>query len=109
MDGVATFSNLSVNLVGSGYKLNATSGALPAALSNSFDATSGPPATLAFLVQPSNVVAGSVIAPAMSVTILDAGGNVVTNVIADITLSFYAPYDLDAARWDQIVADLKAA
>jgi hypothetical protein len=33
---VATFSNLSINLAGVGYRLDATSGALPAALSNAF-------------------------------------------------------------------------
>lgn len=40
--GVATFSNLSINLVGSGYTLTASSGSLTGATSGSFNVTHGP-------------------------------------------------------------------
>lgn len=44
-------------------------------------------ATLAFIVQPSNTVAGSPIAPAVQVEILDQYGNRVTSATNDVTLS----------------------
>src|SRR5206468_4935855 len=37
--GVATFTNLSINMIGSGYTLQATSGSLAAATSSAFDIT----------------------------------------------------------------------
>jgi hypothetical protein len=42
VNGVATFSNLSINLVGTGYTLAASSGSLAGATSSAFNVTHGP-------------------------------------------------------------------
>ena len=58
VNGVATFSNLSINKAGTGYTLTATSGALTSATSSAFNITPGAATKLAFGVQPSNTAAG---------------------------------------------------
>jgi Chitobiase/beta-hexosaminidase C-terminal domain len=74
-NGIAEFSNLTVSTVGS-YTLLATSSGLTPATSSSF--TVDAPAKLAFIVQPSNVLTGTAIAPAVQVAIQDANGKTVT-------------------------------
>ena len=74
--GVATFSNLAVNKVGTAYVLNATDGSLTGAASTPFNITVGAPATIAFALQPgtnANITAGSTIPLIAQVT--DSGGN----------------------------------
>ena len=85
--GVATFSGLSINNVGTGYTLAAAATSLMSATSNAF-AVVGPPTKLAFTVQPSNVAAGTSIAPAMKVSVEDANGNVVPTATNQITVAF---------------------
>ena len=86
-DGVATFSDLSINKAGSGYALKATSSGLTGATSTSFDVTAGAAAKLVFTVQPSNTAATSNIAPSLVVIVQDANGNTVTSSTAPITLA----------------------
>ncbi len=76
--GVATFSDLSINVAASGYTLTANGGGLQPATSPAFDIQVGNGNKLAFLVQPSNVVVGAPIAPAIEVAVQDAAGNTVT-------------------------------
>ncbi|HSD32083.1 MAG TPA: hypothetical protein VLB49_09255 [Gemmatimonadales bacterium] len=76
--GVATFSTLSIDSAGTGYRLSATATGLTGATSSTFNITVGAAAKLAFLVQPSDAAAGSPITPAVKVEILDAGGNLTT-------------------------------
>jgi pseudomonalisin len=74
--GVATFSNLTVNKVGTGYLLNATDGTLTAAASTSFNITAGTATSLTFTTQPaasSNVAAGATIQ--LTVHVQDANAN----------------------------------
>src|SRR6059058_2171156 len=80
VNGVATFSTLSLNLAGTGYTLTATATGLTRATSTAFNisVTVGPAAKLAFTVQPSNAVGGAAITPAVQVAIQDAQGNIVT-------------------------------
>jgi hypothetical protein len=85
--GIATFSNLSVDLVGTGYTLTATSGALTQAVSTGFNITPGTATQLVFTQQPSNGTAGTPIAPAVTVTARDAAGNVATGFVAAVTLT----------------------
>ena len=81
-NGVATFSNLSINKLGTGYTLRANGGGF-AATSAAFNVTAGPPAQLAFTVEPpASVSAGASIAPPVQVSVEDALGNVVTSVPA---------------------------
>ena len=87
VNGVATFSTLWMNLVGTGYTLSASSPGLTDAISGPFSITFGLPAQLAFQTQPSNSVAGVPIAPAMTVQVLDAYGNLVTNATNPITMA----------------------
>ena len=85
--GVATFSNLSLDKAGAGYTLVATSGALTSSTSASFDVSSGGASGVAFTVQPSNVVAGVAISPAVTITIEDATGNIVPGATDNVTLA----------------------
>ena len=86
--GVASFGDLSVDKVGTGYTLTASSGGLTGATSVSFDVNPGAATQLAFTVQPSTATAGATIAPALQVTVEDAFGNPVTTSTAGITLDF---------------------
>ncbi len=85
--GIATFSNLSIDKVGTGYTLRATSGALTAATSTAFNITPSTATQLVFTVQPSNTVAGATITPAVRVTARDAQGNTVPDFTGSITVA----------------------
>jgi hypothetical protein len=85
--GVATFSNLSINKVGTGYTLAASATGLTGATSNTFNVLVGAAAKLAFTVQPSNVTAGSSIAPAVTVSVEDGQGNVVTTATNSVSIA----------------------
>lgn len=87
-NGVASFTNLRINKAGSAYTLSATAPNLTAATSSSFAVAVGPARNLAFTVQPVPTTAGATIAPAVTVAVLDAGGNIVTTASNNITLTF---------------------
>ena len=89
--GVATFSNLSLNAVGAGYKITAASGSLTAAVSSAFNVVTPPPTALEFAVQPSNVQAGVAITPAIQVKVVDANGVIVTGASTTVSLSVDTP------------------
>ncbi|MBI5835052.1 MAG: M6 family metalloprotease domain-containing protein, partial [Armatimonadetes bacterium] len=73
--GLVTFADLALDKVGTGYTLVAGGTGLAAVTSTGFDITPGAPTTMAIVVQPSNVAAGSPIAPAVDVQLYDGGGN----------------------------------
>ncbi len=73
--GVATFTDLSIDLAGTGYTLTFTSGALTLAVSNPFDITVGPGVALRLMTQPGAANAGAVIPQQPVVAVEDAGGN----------------------------------
>ena len=83
--GTATFTALSVDLVGA-KTLTATSGLLTAT-SSAFTVSAAAPATLTFTSQPSTVVAGVAIAPAVKVRANDAFGNLVPGASIALTLN----------------------
>ena len=87
VNGVATFSNLSINKVGTGYTLTANATGLLTAASTPFNVTAGTASKLVFSVQPSNVAAGASITPAVTVTIEDASGNTVTTATNTVTIA----------------------
>jgi hypothetical protein len=94
VNGVATFSTLSVDKAGTGYTLaaSATAGGLTPATSAAFNVTTPPPVakTLAFTAQPGTTRAGLVIAPAVQVTARDSLGSTVTSYTGNITLTLSA-------------------
>src|SRR5262249_27243441 len=86
VNGIATFTDLSLNKSGFGYSLIATDGNLTGVVSNPFSVTSAPATHLGFGQAISTAVAGQSI-PAVTVQVLDAFNNVVTSDTSTITLS----------------------
>jgi hypothetical protein len=84
--GVATFSDLHINKVGTGYTLSA-SGTFTAGVSATFNITPDIADTLVFKVAPSNTQAGASIFPAVEVEVQDAFGNAVTTATDSITIT----------------------
>lgn len=80
--GVATFSNLKIDKVGGGYKLQATASLLSSATSSVFKIIS----TLAFTVQPSSTAAGSTIST-VEVSVVDAASAVIAGYTGNITVA----------------------
>src|SRR5439155_637175 len=70
----ATFADLSINKVGTGYTLTAAALSFPTQPSAAFNVTAGPATRLVFSVEPTNVTAGAAITPAVQVTALDGQG-----------------------------------
>ena len=84
--GVATFSGVSIDKIGTGYTLSAASTGFSNVTSSAFNVTVGAANKLAFGTQPSDTTAGSSISPAVTVQILDAGGNL-TSSTANVTIA----------------------
>ncbi|MFL5347119.1 MAG: S8 family serine peptidase [Hyalangium sp.] len=87
VNGVATFSDLSFQKVGSGYTLEAAANALTSVISDPFDITPADPYSVVITRQPSSIVAGATITPSVSVTLLDAFGNVATQATNSVAVS----------------------
>src|SRR2546423_357637 len=83
--GVATFANLAIDKVGTGYTLTATGAG--SATSAAFNITAGTATALVFSVQPSNTVAGAPLTPAAQLTAQDARGNTATGFTGNITVA----------------------
>ena len=75
VDGVATFANLTIDKIGNGYTLLATSTGLTQVTSSAFNITLGPAAKLAFFTQPSGGAPNTAFATQPRVEVQDAGGN----------------------------------
>ena len=89
VDGVATFSGLSVNKVGTYTLTPSTSvgGVTTLPASASFTVSPGTPSQLVWTQQPSSIVAGATMSPAVVVTVLDAQGNTVTSFSGSVGLA----------------------
>jgi hypothetical protein len=85
--GVDTFAGCKISKPGTGYTLTATASGLTSAVSATFDVTPGPATKVVYTQQPTAVVAGTALSPAVTVTVQDAGGNTVTSSNALITLA----------------------
>lgn len=85
--GIATFDGLSINRVGTGYRLTAASPGLTAAVSSTFNITAGTPSKLTFKVEPSGAKAGVNWTKQPAVSITDVLGNTVTSSTAAVTLA----------------------
>jgi ELWxxDGT repeat protein len=88
--GVATFTDLSLDKVGTGYILSAADSSLTPALSQGFNITAGTASQLAFGVQPGTTSAGHTIAPAVTVLVEDSLGNLETSDSSSVSLSLGA-------------------
>jgi hypothetical protein len=87
VNGVATFADLSIDQVGTGYSLQASSGALTSVTSPAFNVTTIGVTVLAFTVQPVTTQAGTAIVPAVEVTAQDALDNTVISFTGDVTIA----------------------
>jgi hypothetical protein len=83
VDGVATFTDLSIDKAGSGYTLVATSSGSTGAASSGFTITPAAADHLVFLRQPTDTGAGQPISPVI-VEIVDQFGNVIADDNTDI-------------------------
>ena len=87
VNGVAVFSNLSIDKTGDGYTLTAASTGLTDATSPPFDILTGSANRLVFLTGPTDRVVGEKFSPALQVQVQDAGGNPVLTALGQITLT----------------------
>jgi len=85
--GVATFSTLSIDKAGTGYRLAATASGLAPDTSSAFSITAGTATRLAFTVQPASTIAGVAISPAVRVAAQDNFGNTVPTFGGTITMA----------------------
>jgi subtilase family serine protease len=85
--GVATFSNVTVDKVGTNYVLNATDGSLLGATSSTFNITTGAASAISFSTSPSNAAVNTSITPAIVVHVQDAGGNAVSGDGVTLTIA----------------------
>ncbi|MDB5333984.1 MAG: hypothetical protein JWP03_5135 [Phycisphaerales bacterium] len=86
VNGVATFTGLSISQVGA-FTLSATDGSLTPATSNSFTITPAAPALLFISLQPSDHATAGQPLGTVSVEIEDAFGNVVADDSSNVTIS----------------------
>ena len=70
--GIATFAGCKIDKSGTGYTLTATATGLTTTVSNTFTIVAGPATKVVYTQQPTAVVAGSAISPAVVVTVQDA-------------------------------------
>ena len=83
VNGVASFSGVAINKVGTGYTLIANAGSLPAVTATAFNIGPGPAAKLSFTTQPPTTGEGNVVfSPGVGVTILDQFDNVTSSTNA---------------------------
>ncbi|MCA9794306.1 MAG: hypothetical protein KC910_21010, partial [Candidatus Eremiobacteraeota bacterium] len=86
VNGVATFTGLSVDIVGMGYTLNASSPGLTGASSSTFNVTPAAASAVLVTAQPQNIDSGGMI-PSFTVDLRDAFGNLDTNSNAAVMVT----------------------
>jgi hypothetical protein len=86
VNGVATFSHVSLPLAGT-YTLLAKRTGSVAGTSSSFAVTAAAAAKLRLMQQPTSAVAGAAISPAVTVEVVDAFGNVVLTDTSSVTMA----------------------
>ena len=92
VNGIATFANLRIDQIGTGYTLTATASPLVADTSDAFDITATPPPApgpvtkLKFAFEPTNTAPGAMISPPVQVAALDDQNNIVTSFSGTISI-----------------------
>jgi hypothetical protein len=84
--GLATFDDLSINLIGS-KTLSASAPSLTSAVSTAFTIVVGTATQVVFVQQPTNTKAGATISPALTVQLKDALGNNVRAAGVSVSIS----------------------
>src|SRR5204862_109390 len=87
VNGVATFANVSIDKVGTGYTLAASATGPGGATSTAFNITPGAASHLVFSAEPTTTTAGSVITPAVQVTAQDAQGNTAAGFTGNVSVA----------------------
>src|SRR4029077_3486503 len=87
VQGTATFGDVRVDRAASGYTITAHIEGLADATSAAFDVSAGAPASATYTGQPTSTTAGTAIAPAVQVSVVDAFGNPVTQYSGTVTVS----------------------
>ncbi|HZI22909.1 MAG TPA: hypothetical protein VFD76_10345, partial [Gemmatimonadales bacterium] len=87
VNGVASFSTLTLDKAAPGYWLQATATGLSKTTSSAFDVTAGTATQLAFGTEPGTTVAGHQISPAVKVRALDALGNLVPGFTGSVSIA----------------------
>lgn len=87
VSGVASFLGLSIDLIGTGKQLTASSVGLASAISDPFDITQGPPTRLCFQSEPSDAIAGIAFPTQPIIKVADEGCNAVVTASDNITLT----------------------
>ena len=85
--GIATFSDINIDTVNTGYTLSFSSGSLTAATSNTFDILTGTATQLVFTQEPTDALAGDNINPAITIELRDASNNIVSSETSNVTLA----------------------
>ncbi len=86
-NGVATFTDLSIDRAANNYRLAASSAGLTGATSATFNVAAGPAAQLGFTQQPGGGSGGIAWGTQPKVAVQDALGNTVTGASASVTLA----------------------
>jgi hypothetical protein len=100
--GVATFSDLSINQIGNGYTLTASSNGLTSATSSSFNITA-PVATHYSVSAPSSSTAGTSFS--VTVTALDASNNVVPGYAGTVHFTSTDPLTVPPGNYAFLTGD----
>lgn len=92
IDGVATFSELGIDVAGGGYTLKASAAGITSATSLAFDVVAGPPdaAQSTFVATPAKVSANGVDTIDLQLNVRDAFGN----AVSDVAVAFASAGDL---------------
>ena len=90
VNGVATFSGLTLNKPGTGYTLTFSSASLASATTAAFNIVAGDAAKLVFGPMPAAADVGIAIAPPIQVSAQDSSGNTVTSFTGAVTVAIGA-------------------
>jgi len=90
VNGVATFSNLSITKAGTGFKFSASSPGVAGVTSASFVINADVAVLLRFSQQPTTTTANTIIAPAVKVSARDQFNNVAKTFTGNITVAIAA-------------------
>jgi hypothetical protein len=86
VNGIATFTDLSIDLVGTGYTLVANGGGFTSPISNALNVIPAAASQLAIITQPADTVAGGTINP-VTVELQDLNGNLVNSNAGGVHVS----------------------